>query len=247
MTPKYVNGGIGDLLLSLEDAVNEGAVSIFSHYPKASDVYTPFNIWINRFEKYDSLSDLNNLFIPGEPLEHKNYPKFTVPKCPIEKVGDKIIGIHVEGSSVSNEFWKQRGQPGKNMSGDFIISLLNDLKKKFNDYQFYLFCSPASKDYLCNVVYSNLFFSTKIIHCDNIWDSLSCVLHCDFVIGMDSCIKTMSALSSIPTITLVGDYQDEYRDVKFLNPYVNDGVMKLVKFKDINLVKTEEVISLINL
>jgi ADP-heptose:LPS heptosyltransferase len=57
----------------------------------------------------------------------------------------------------------------------------------------------------------------------------------------------MANILRIPSVVLVGDYRDPFRDDHFINPYVEDGHMKVVKFKDIDKVNPDEVVSLLNL
>jgi hypothetical protein len=44
----------------------------------------------------------------------------------------------------------------------------------------------------------------------------------------------MAAILGIPTVVLVGDYDDPFRDEVFLTPYVSDGVMQLIKFTNMD-------------
>jgi hypothetical protein len=49
----------------------------------------------------------------------------------------------------------------------------------------------------------------------------------------------MSSMNEIPTYCLVGDFDDQTRDVYFIDQYVKDGIMKIFKFKDIENQKDE--------
>ena len=46
-------------------------------------------------------------------------------------------------------------------------------------------------------------------------------------------------MNSIPTYCLVGDFDDQTRDVYFIDQYVSDGIMKIFKFKDVENQKDE--------
>lgn len=251
MTPRFAHGGIGDLLQKIESAIVEKEILLFSHYTKAPDLFAPFNVSIIRFEHYKTLEELGGFYIPGLPLENKRYANFKIPDAPFQKTAKKVIGIHIEGSALSNNYWAARGQPGKNMTKGFLVRLLLALNGKFihNKVCFYVFCSPERKEQIQDLISSlKVVKDFKVICFDNIWESLSCVTHCDVVVGMDSCIKSFSAMLRIPTITLVGNYKDIYRDQTFLTPYVEDGVMKVVSFTDIDRIDPfKQIVSLINL
>jgi ADP-heptose:LPS heptosyltransferase len=82
-----------------------------------------------------------------------------------------------------------------------------------------------------------------VIAFDDIWTSLACVAHCHCVLATDSAIKTMAAILRIPSVVLVGDYPDPFRDQVFLTPYVNDGIMRLIKFTDIDTLNPSDMVT----
>jgi ADP-heptose:LPS heptosyltransferase len=247
MTPKYVRGGIGDILLSLESAIAEKIVDVYSHYEQAPDLFAPFGVKVNRFEYFTSVEDLNKIFIPGEELERKAYPNFTIPESTLIP-HEKVLGIHVEGSSFSNEAWSKRGQPTKNMSRLFLKKLLEQLcEDRYNGVFVYIFCAPSRAEEIEELMHMYANHPYLIVAYPYIWDSLSCVGHCDAIIGADSVIKTMGAIQRIPSVVLVGDYPDPFRDKVFLDPYVNDGHMHVIKYKNVDDVSPDEVLKFLPL
>lgn len=242
MTYKYVCGGIGDFLVSLQSAIKEGTIDVYSHYPNAKDFFEPFGVTINRLDHFASVEAMRGIYIGGEPLPNHRYPVFKLP--PIQTVAPfkLVIGVHIEGSDYSNNFWGALGAPTKNMSLGFMNQLIELVLKEF-DVMIYVFCSPKRSQEIAHEIGENK--AIKIVAYPYIWESLMHVTHCDFVIGMDSCIKTMSSILRIPTITLVGDYVDHLRDAKFITPYEQDGVMKCLRFKDINHVCPTNIIKML--
>lgn len=248
MTYKYARGGIGDFLQCIESAIEEEVIDIYAHFKNAPSFFAPFDVLLNRVEYFETWEQLHSIHIPGQPLDRKFYPAFEVPTPPLERPKKiKILGIHVEGSDFSNQIWSQRGLPTKNMSREFMVSLFSELSKWREELLIYLFCSPDKAASIEEIFHKNTSNDFKVISYPFIWDSLSCVSHCDCVLGMDSSIKTMASILRIPTVVLVGDYVDEYRDSQFLNQYVSDGYMQVVKFKDINNMQPAQLFDLIKI
>ncbi len=234
-SPKYIRGGIGDVLQCIEGAIEAKEVSLFSHYEKAPDLLTPFGVNVTRFEYFQTYEELHDFYMPGEHVERKFFPAFTMPKAPIPAPKKYVLGIHIEGSEYSNKVWSARNRPTKNMSKAFLEKLIENINGKYKNICLYVFCAPARQSEI-SVMFSELCdLDFVVISFKNIWDSLSCVSHCKAVLAMDSCIKSMSAILRIPSVVLVGDYPDPFRNEQFLNPYVNEGVMELVPYTDIDL------------
>lgn len=231
---KYVIGGIGDLLQVLTSAKKEKEIDVISHFKNAEQIFYPFGIKVNRKE-YG--------FISGEELVREQYLSLDPPyvcrvsaKTKLQEIsfGKRIIGIHPIGSEFSNEYWYKRGKPIKVMPIDFIKNITELLGK---DFVYLIFGAKGEledykKEFLDQIKY--LHYKIEFIEESNIWFSLAYVDFCDIVIGVDSAIKSYSAMRKIPTICLIGDYDDQIRDKLFINPYVKDGVMKVFRFKEIN-------------
>lgn len=241
MIYKYAFGGIGDMLQCIESAIQEQTIDIYSHYSLAPDIFTKFGVNINRFEHFSEL----DFFISSQPLERHFYPKFDVPSPILKKNNKKTIGVHIEGSAFSNQFYSRLGLIDKNMSLDFLDNLLRNININ-HDVHFYIFCSPSRRVEIDLFLESKITNYTMIAFCD-IWDSLSCVQNCDFVVGMDSCIKTMANIRRIPSLVFVGNYEDKYRDVNFLDQYVKDGHMQIIKFSNLEKLNICDILSKIKI
>lgn len=238
MKYKYAFGGIGDMLQCIESAINEQTIDIFSHYEHAPDIFTPFGVVINRFEYFNDLDFL----VATEPLRRKLYANYRFPTPFIQKTNKLTIGIHIEGSKFSNNFWKTRNLPEKNMTPECFKKILSALSQQY-DAEYYVFCSPDRADDVVLNYINEIQSKISIIAYPNIWNSLSCVQNCDIVIGMDSAVKTAASVLQIPSVVFVGNYEDRYRDDNFLHPYVKDGYMRLIKFDNIDSVSTDTLLN----
>lgn len=135
----------------------------------------------------------------------------------------KIIGIHPFGSDFSTGVYFKSNLPIK-----FVPKgIINELVKE--DFNYLLFGSKGELESLRMEERNNL----KFVNFESILTSLCCVLYCDKLIGTDSCFKTMSSVHKIPTFCIVGDFKDPIRDKTFINPYVKDGVMTILKYKSL--------------
>jgi ADP-heptose:LPS heptosyltransferase len=230
------------MLLSLESAIEDRIIDVFSHFAKAEEFYRPFGVIVNRSQYFSSVDELWSICMASEALPRTKYPKFKLPKVLIEPPNDKpVVGIHIEGSRFSNEASRQNGRPVKDMSRDFLGRLIRALNSK--EAFPYVFCSPARRVEVDAVFKMNYTRAFKVVAYDDIWASLACVAHCQKVLATDSAIKTMAAILRIPSVVLVGDYPDPFRDEVFLQPYVNDGVMHLVKFSNIDALDPSEIVA----
>lgn len=230
------------MLLSLESAIEDGIIDVFSHFPNAEEFYRPFGVTVNRFQYFSSLNEYWSMCIKSEALPRTQYPKFSLPTALVEPPEDKlVIGIHIEGSRFSNEAARGNGRPIKDMSQNFLARLIGALNS-IEAFP-YVFCSPARRLQVHAMFKKNYNRAFKVIAFDDIWTSLACVAHCHVVLATDSAIKTMAAILRIPSVVLVGDYPDPFRDDVFLTPYVTDGIMRLIKFTDIDTLNPSDMVA----
>ena len=235
------------MLCGVEPAIEAKEIQVFSHYPKAPDIFKPFDVNVYRFEYYREVEELNSFFIPGTPLKRNLYwsDNIALPIPPFVKPKDKrVIGIHANGSSLSNNFWSARGQPIKDMSENFLLNLLEQIESNVPDAYFYLFCSPNEQSKIISAALKTRISNFLVVAFPDIWKSLSLVQHCDAVIGADSCIKTMSCMLKIPTMILLGNYVDVFRDENFIDPYVKDQILYAIKFCKLEDIDTEVMVKL---
>lgn len=217
---KYVIGGIGDFIQVLDSARKEEKIWVFSHYKDAKNFFLNCGIDI----EFVYFEEMNNDFL--EIIKKENLVPLERNLFLMER-----IGIHPIGSKFSNKFWHQRGQPIKLLPASFVKKLIED------DKFYYIFCSQDEVEEYKDLISKNV----MIISFPNIWDSLKYVEYCNKVIAVDSSIKSYSCARKIPTLVFLGDYEDKFRDENFINPYVEEGVMKVIRFKTLEDSMIEEV------
>jgi len=240
---KYVIGGIGDLLQTLEAATEEREIRVFSHYLNAPQFYKPFNVEIG-FTRVESAGDLDWVrpqLSSFEPLSRKMFLSLKPPThfsaIARERLSraprrGQIIGIHPVGSRFSNSVWMARGEPGKWLPVEFLEKLI----VPENTYMLF----GAREDLL---QYTRIASDHVLLICEeNIWQSFAYAECCNYVIAVDSAIKSYAAMRNIPSIVLVVDYKDDFRDKMFLDPYGHS--MSVIKFRRLDhdvLIKVKEI------
>jgi ADP-heptose:LPS heptosyltransferase len=138
--------------------------------------------------------------------------------------GKPTLGIHINGSPYSIATQKKFGMVPKNIPVKVIKELISDA------YNIMIFGSHEEVKGMGIDEDDNL----KHICYPDIAESLAYVQQCNAVVASDSAIKTMSAMNHIPTFVWLGDYPDGPRDQMFIDPYVNDGVMQVFRYKDVH-------------
>lgn len=230
MKPRYVMGGMGDVLLSLEDALHEKEINLYSHAHAAPRLLEPFGIRV----RYEHFTDHTRVRPTGKPLPRRQYPVFPIPPASLARaaalpVRSRVIGLHPVGSAFSRQLGHRRGTPVKQLPVGVVVRLSRALDD--GDTSILLFCAPGER-----AAYEGADSRLQIVAHEDPWDALACVTLCHRVVAVDSLIKTMSALLRIPTIVLLGDHRDRFRDKHFIRPYVRDGVMRVVRFTDPDLI-----------
>jgi len=224
---KLIDGGIGDILLSLEGALAEESIDLFSHFAGAKQMVEQAGVKVENFVYYQDKSPADKTTENVVPLSL--YPSFKLPVSPQEvkaklSLDDrKIVGIHPFGSKYSNDYWGKQGYPLKSFSQENVIHIIDRLREV---YQFLIFGTPDELEEY-KYCYSN---NDAQPVCLPIWESLAAVRLCEAVVATDSAIKTMSAISRIPTKVYLGNYNDMFRDKVFIEPYIRDGVMQVWQY-----------------
>ena len=251
----YIRGGIGDFLQCLPAAISKPSEEyyIHTHYPKAKEFFSDFGLenakifTFKNSQEHDEqidiiLSDCN----PKVTTNFAECPRILYSQLEFSKdIKDQvdsfvnfannnpIIGIHPFGSDFSKNVYSKFNLPIKFIPSDIVNAIVsNDIYKKYN----YLVFGSDNDFSGYNLKPSD---NVKYARFDNILTSLACVPKCKKFLGTDSCFKTMSSMNEIPTYCLVGDFDDQTRDVYFIDQYVNDGIMKIFKFKDVANQKDE--------
>jgi len=234
---RHIVGGIGDILLSLEDALKENEIEVFSHYRNAPEIYEPFDIAIH----YQHFQDLKKIHPRGRALPLQPYPVFEMPSSSVMKtrslrLKERVIGIHPLGSRFSNKVMSRRRLPVKKIPEKFLLKIIEELDDASTT--FLVFVAPSDRTRVRIRQKGVVIVAEK-----NIWDAFAHVCVCNYIIAVDSAIKTMSALRKIPTVVLLGDYSDPYRDRHFIDPYVGDGVMKVIRYRRLSEFHVRQVCS----
>jgi len=141
---------------------------------------------------------------------------------PVFTNGKPVVGVHVTGSAFSIDTQKKFGMILKSIPTK-VIDKLNT-----NDYNLMVF---GLENELEGIKESE---NLKLISYKNPAKSLAYVAQCHALVGCDSAFKTLSSMMKIPTFVWLGDYSDPPRDQMFIDPYVNDGVMKVFRYKDLD-------------
>lgn len=251
----YLRGGIGDFLQCLPAAMSKPSEEyyIHTHYPKAKEFFEQFGIKNAKIFTFANSKDhdeqIDVILSDCNPRVKTNFAE-----CPrvlysqlwfTQEIQDEvnsytnfgndnpIIGIHPFGSDFSKNIYSKFNLPIKFIPSDIVNAIVsNDTDKKYN----YLVFGSDNDFSGYNLKISD---NVKYARFDNILTSLACVTKCKKFLGTDSCFKTMSSMNSIPTYCLVGDFDDQTRDVYFIDQYVSDGIMKIFKFKDVENQKDE--------
>lgn len=250
----WINGGIGDIILSYSgvekiiELLGKDEVKCYltSHFKDAPSLLKHFGIEVE-FEHYTTWQQLQAIFAkipkldnyiggPRDFIKHEEqfYPNINLPEKSIDfrvrKNGDTIIAIHPFGSAFANKFLtEQRSLFSKEIDPAFLDKVIRNVRLEFPSTKFIVFGSNDEREY-----FKLLKERQGVYDCfgRSILDVFRLIGVCDLVIAADSAIKSFSAAKRIPSIVFVGDYPDPIRDIQFINQYVEDGVMKVIKFND---------------
>jgi ADP-heptose:LPS heptosyltransferase len=233
-----IKGGIGDFLKNLPFLLKNKKLNyiVVSHFKDAFIFFGALKVEVNKFYFYKNLDDLiaikKKLLKYSELYEcpQANYlnSKFFKKTKPLFLNKKKTIGVHVGGSQFSVDDQRSKGILPKNLTPNFLYSLLELLIR--NNFNIILFGSQDEIKKLNLLKYKPLKLANKA----NIIENLAKVEECDIFIGSDSAFKTMSSMLKIPTILLLANTKDGYRDRVFINPYVKDRIMQVIKFDDLS-------------
>lgn len=231
---RHVIGGIGDFLQSVDSVRKGEELNVFSHFKASESFFSGLGIKCNfhPFNKVEELSDHGFYLSQSEQVERAHFQKilslpessYALARSSAEKFYfDEIIGIHPVGSKFSNDFWDKLSEPLKIIPPWLLKEGTVDTKNYF------IFGTKEElKPYKEELGEPK---NIKYVDYDYIWDSLAHVLMCKKIIAVDSSIKSMAAVKRIPSVVFIGDYEDEFRDANFINPYVREGLMHPVRFK----------------
>ena len=222
-------GGVGDLLQCLPIMLSHQKLKyiVASHFKSIDSLLKSLDIKTQKIYTYKNSFEYKRLRESIiKSVEYIGCPRnlffIRSPFISQKKLFDlkrKTIGVHI-GSSIF--------APKKALPQAFLKSLIDTLIRK----NFYVIFFSTKEEFKNASLtrHRNL----KYAHDIDIVKNLSLVEQCDFFIGSDSAFKTMSAMLKIPTIVLMHNDKNAYRDRVFIDPYVKEGVMSVYKFEKMN-------------
>jgi hypothetical protein len=224
--PIAVKGGIGDFLQCLPFmlAHPECRYLVASHHDRVSQFFAAVGLQVDELS-LGKLGDVENC--PRELFFTKNPFLIRTPIFGYNR--PRVVGIHLGGSSYSVSVEKRFGFPSKELP----LMILEMLMTTVRGFDFILFGTLKELSHAPS--HWHRLKHLRLVNNDDVTVSLSHVAECCAFIGSDSAFKTMSAMLRIPTIVWVGNYQDIFRDEKFINPYVEAGVMSLFRYSDLSV------------
>jgi len=238
---KSVIGGVGDFLQVVDSATLEGQIRVYTHQSCGEDFFQDLHINAE-VVTFDSLDELNSDYrlTHDTPLDRQIFQVFQLPERSrqiidnFKKEKEKLIGIHPVGSKFSNKHWGDQSMPIKKMPVNFVKGIIES-----NDDNEYIIFGTENEleEYKSQI-------NARYIDYPLIWDSLAHVMLCDQVIAVDSAIKTMASVKRIPSVVLVGDYEDEFRDGTFIEPYESQGILTKIKYNNLGEEHLEQVKSM---
>lgn len=231
-----LNGGIGDFLQFIPYLISPEAsndeVYVSTHQRDVASLFQSLGLSVKQYLYFESIDEqtivnqkikaIGDIQEPPRTNYFKTNP-FSA-KSNVFSNLNKVIGIHVGGSSYSINIQESLDLPAKNIPDD-ILKYICSL-----DYNILIFGSKAETTLLGINDSENI----KVISEDNVYDSLSYVEQCDAFVGSDSAFKTLSVMLKIPTLVWLGDYQDNFRDRTFITPYVSAGIMETYRYTNLS-------------
>lgn len=212
--PYAVKGGIGDFLQCLPFMLNhkDEEYYVVTHQRGATEFFKKLGLTVKEFS-FGQLPDAElcprQMFFDKNPFKTL-WPRFTSKK--------PIIGVHLGGSEYSLSIEARFGFPPKALPK----ALLEGISAS-TGYDFIVFGAPKELEAIGKG-------NWQLVDEYTLDNSLSRVTDCDAFIGSDSAFKTMSAMLKIPTIVLMGDYRDDHRDERFINPYKKEGIVSVFRY-----------------
>ena len=222
-----IHGGVGDFLQFLPFILKNKAANyiVVTHFMDAKNFFKFFGVKISKYYFYNNREEhqaiefklKKNHFSYWCPrhIFFDNFPINLKDKPPLEN--GLVIGFQIGSSRLTN----------KPLNIKFALHLINKLLQL--NYKVILFGTQVELAELAYKPHRHVFLA-----CDkDIIKNLSLVKFCDLLIGGESVFKTMSSMSSIPTLVLHEDNNNRYRDRTFINPYVQKGVMHVYRYKNL--------------
>ncbi len=232
-----VQGGVGDFLQCLpflfQARAQSLAVLVVTHFPDTEAFFQRLHIKVDEILHFSSLEELQNIRAKlGSRRGMLTCPRtwyFRESPFPRKKIefgnSRPVIAVHLGGSAFSLKMQKQMALVPKSLPLEVLRSLVS-----VDRFNLILFGSPQEIQGVAMEESDCL----RLACFADIGDSLAVTTQCNGFVGSDSAIKSMTAMMKIPSVVWLGNYQDYYRDAMFVNPYVDAGLMKVFRYKDIS-------------
>jgi ADP-heptose:LPS heptosyltransferase len=231
---KYVWGGLGDFLLSIDEAKKEEVIDIYTHYEKAKEFFEEIGVKVDKVHVFKSMDDINNLdFQNRTKIKKTRFASYSMPyswgdiaaelgRSDLSPFSSKpIVGIHPYRSVFGNQVWMEAGFEDQTFSKDLMV----DLCKELDGVTKLIFGTKKEHEF-----YSDCDLRDSILVDLPIWKAFALSQGCHYMIGNDSAFKTFAASHRIPTTVVYGNYPDQYRDDVFIIPYCKSGVMRGIRY-----------------
>jgi ADP-heptose:LPS heptosyltransferase len=225
VTRLAIKGGIGDFLQCVPFVIKHRDFSyvVASHYNRVPEFFKFLGVTIKE-EPFARIENIplcpRQLFFDRNPFGERLWFSNERP----------TLGLHLGASKYSNSLAKRYGFPPKNLPRAVLTLLLDSIGGKYN---LLLFGESLELDSLLPGWRTDICSQFTIIAHDSIATSLSYVSGCDYFIGSDSGLKTMSSMLGIPTVVWMGNHKDESTESTFINPYVEAGIMSVFRYNDL--------------
>jgi ADP-heptose:LPS heptosyltransferase len=197
----------------------KGAKELFNHFGVTPEIVIQYTTEEEKKQKLDALVIKEPIIQCDRTYFYDSNP--FIKQKPVFKNNKKVVGLHLNGSQNSLIYRKKTHKPLKEIPPELVHEL--------SEYNVLVFGLPEE------IKASGLKESdaVKFVAYPYIAKSLSYVEQCDAMIASDSAIKTLSCALNIPTLMWVGNNEDYWRDLYFVDPYVKAGVMQLFKYDNL--------------
>jgi len=223
-----IHGGVGDFLQHLPFILKNKSAKyiVATHFLAAKDFFESLDIQVSKYYFYNNQDEHRAIRSELKKIQHSYWcPKnvffnqipFNTKDRPQLKT-DVIIGLQIGSSRLTNS----------PLTVKFALKLLDILFKM--GCSVILFGTKKEIDQLKLKPRKELFFATD----KDITKNLSLVKFCDLLIGGESVFKTMSSMSKIKTLVIHADDNNRFRDRVFTKPYIQTGVMRVYKYKNLD-------------
>ena len=223
-----IHGGVGDFLQHLPFILKNKTANyiVVTHFMDAKNFFKFFGVNISKYYFYNTREEHKAIELKlkkngfsywcPRSIFFDNFPINVKDKRPVQS--GFTVGFQIGSSRLTN----------KPLDTKFALDLIDKLLQL--KCKVILFGTQAELALLKYQSRHNVFFASD----KNIIKNLSLVKFCDLVIGGESVFKTMSSMSSITTLVIHEDNNNNFRDRTFISPYVKKSVMYVYKYKKLS-------------